>query len=138
VIPRFSIIPAVDARLAAELVLAMAEEDACILHLDRGPLGQTLVFCPSPRFARAEALRFERSARIAAGLCALTLALDGAIAVEGGGSDESSGRLASFVGRILRDLGPCRVADDETGEDLTAHVARSPRLLFASLGGDGR
>jgi hypothetical protein len=136
VIPRFSLVPGAGATPAADRVLALAEDDASILRLDRGPFGQTLVFCPSRRVARAEQLRFDRAGRVAAGLCALTIAPDGPIAVEGGGSDESSERLARFVRLALGVVGSCRVIDDETGDDLTTAVARAPHTLFASLAGE--
>ena len=131
-IPQFRIVPGIDATRAAEHVLALAEADTCILCLDRGPFGRTLVFCPSPRLASAEETRFDRAGRIGAGLCALTLIPDGPIVVEGGGSNDSSERLARFVARMLRDLAPCRVFDEDTGSDLTMAVAHSPRVLFAS------
>jgi hypothetical protein len=131
-IPRFSIVTSRDPVQTAEWILGLTEDDPHVLRLDRGPFGASIVFCPTPRVARAQAMRFERARGISAGLCAITLVPGGPIAVDGGGSDDSSERLQRLLSRILPELTPWRVVDDDTGLDLTAAVTRSPAFLFTS------
>jgi hypothetical protein len=131
VIPRFYIV-CEETEKRFEHILGLAEADPFILLLDRKQYGRTLVFCASKRMASAQRLRYLSGHLISGGLCTLTLVPNGRIAVQASGSDESSARLERFVGRILRDLGPFRVFDEETGDDLTSAAIRSPRMLFAS------
>ena len=130
-IPRFYIV-CEDSGWRFQHILALAEADPFILSLDRKQYGRTLVFCPSRRMVSAQRLRYLSGHLVSGGLCTLTLVPNGRIAVEASGSDQSSARLERFVGRILRHLGPYRVFDEETGDDLTSAAIRSPRMLFAS------
>lgn len=108
---------------------ARAATDPLILHFDRGPIGHLFVFCPSAGLAEYERDRFEKTETVSSGLCALQMDEHGITVLPEGG-DESYDLMADFVKWILRTFAPCRVFDDDTGEEITEQVSADPFFLF--------
>lgn len=125
-----SLRPAGDAVAAARAILEQADRDPCILHLDRGRLGQALVFCPSEDVARSQRTSVELGAAPSPSLGLLEIDAHG-VRAHLDCMDASRRKLVAFVAWIVATFSPCRVIDGESGEDLSELARRDPSALFA-------
>ena len=110
-------------------ILAQAQSDPCILHLDREKLGHSLIFCPSPEVADFMRQRFEESGAVSPSMCVLRLNEFG-IFVNQECADDSREGMAEFVKWILRTFAPCRVFDSDADKDISELASQKPQALF--------
>lgn len=119
---RFTVAPAGDFHAISERVKMRLSLDAAVEVLQRGP--DTIAY-----FAGVKAVR--DIAMGGRGLAMLRL-LPGAfvIPVDFDGYEASARHLASYVRWILVECGPCRLYDDETGDDISWRIEACPETLF--------
>lgn len=121
---RFTIAPTGDFYAIAERIKKRLSLDSAVEVLQRGP--DTVAY-----FAGVKAVR--DIAMGGRGLAVLRL-LPGAfvIPVDFDGYEASARHLATYVRWILAECGPCRLFDDETGDEMTWRIEACPETLFAA------
>ena len=133
--PRFLIAPSGDFAALSDRILAAAEDKPSIARVDRGVYGLALIFCSSPDSARELEESFQNAGTVSDALCILTLSPERTISIDGDGADESASNLETFVRPLLHELGPYRVWDEETAEELRSDPFTAVDVLFGEGGG---
>ncbi len=124
-----SIQPAGDLHKAVTRILAQADRDKSILHLDLGPPGHRLYFCSSPEEAVAQKVSYEKYRQVSDTFCAMKLSEKG-VTVSMAGTEDSQQSAAGFIKWVLSEFAPVRVYDSETKEDVSELAAVNPDALF--------
>jgi hypothetical protein len=126
-----SIAPAGSADVAFKRMAEAARSDSRVFVVDRGKLGQWLAFSATPEMRADEERHFAERGRMTPGACVLWLSPElERIQVNQECVDDSRRVMLEFVRWILREFAPCRVFDDDSGEELTEDVARNPLSIF--------
>jgi hypothetical protein len=115
---RFTLVPTDLLEVTRELVERAARDAAVVLLVERET---ELFFAGSPAVMA--------NARTGRGLACLRILGAGVINVDTEGYEGSVKHLADYVAWLLK-AHPCRVFDDETGEELTQRALGNPRSLF--------
>lgn len=125
----FTIGPAGDYPTVVRQILAMAELDPLNVIIDKGKLGQAIVFCPNAELADWTRRQVSSQGALSPSLCILELEPHG-IQVSQECADDSRERLEAFIKWILRNFGPCRIFDHDSDREWTDEVAKNPDVLF--------
>jgi hypothetical protein len=121
---RFTIFPDRDFWTIAERVIRAAEANPTVAVIEEG--GATCVY-----FAGDPDVLADASELPVPNLgCIRVLRSESAIQVDAEGYEGSAIQLSAFVRAMLRAIGPCKVFDDETGDDLTWQADRFPSRLL--------
>jgi hypothetical protein len=121
--PTFTVVPAGDFAAARQNVLRWAGQYPGVLLAGPADGDRTLAFGGVPVDARA----MEEGR----GLACVRVLSCGVLHVHAEGYERSIDQLQIFLRWVFEELGPCKIFDDETGDELSLVVEQMPHLLFA-------
>lgn len=117
-------------------ILDRARSEPQIVHIDLVSR-HLLIFAYSAEAATEARARYQQDGSVSPSLCVVTInryELNGtsryAIVVNRECGEESEEVMIPFMTWVLTGLGPCRVVDNDTGEDLSELAAHHPEQIL--------